>query len=197
MHVVPGLKAKRDIYHGQFQDDNSRSERFAYVNFDIVLVNLVRVFQPSTTRIVPCDMFYVTPMLLLFCVFILGLLIGAWDSMLWPIWGFRPFFANSGFIYLSNNVMTKWFWEMVTVSLPSNPQGNQYVMRGIIELFVRNWGFKAHVLPFQKYQSGAYLSHPTNTPRHIKLKPIFPTAEVGGLQACPRSPLLTRRRAPP
>lgn len=115
---LPGLKAKRTIYHGQFQDDNSRAERFA------------------------------------------------------------PFFANSGFIYLSNNVMTKWFWEMVTVSLPSNPQGNQYVMRGIIELFVRNWGFKAHVLPFQKYQSGAYLSHPTNTPRHIKLKPIFPSAEI-------------------
>ena len=40
---------------------------------------------------------------------------------------FAPFFANSGFLYLSNNVITRWFWETVTVSLPSNPQGNQYV----------------------------------------------------------------------
>ena len=57
--------------------------------------------------------------------------------------------------------------------------------------------FKAHVLPFQKYQSGAYLSHPTNTPKHILLKPIFPSAEVGRHRPPTAQPLPGHLFTPP
>ena len=33
-------------------------------NFDIILVHLTRDFPPSTTPLVPCDVFYLVPMLI-------------------------------------------------------------------------------------------------------------------------------------
>ena len=112
------LQAKRDFFHAQFQDDNSRQERFA------------------------------------------------------------PYFANTGFFYLTSVPRTRWFWEQVMTSIPNYPQGNQYVLSGVLELFTRRWEFKTRILPIEVYQSGAYLSHPTKTPARIRFKPIFPEAKV-------------------
>ena len=63
-----------------------RPSPFFSFNFALFLVHVTRVCQLSATPHAPCD--------ILIGVHPNRVVIGAWNSMLWPIWGFRPTFLD-------------------------------------------------------------------------------------------------------
>eukprot|EP00035_Acanthoeca_spectabilis_P006698 m.128023 g.128023 ORF g.128023 m.128023 type:complete len:602 (-) comp13618_c0_seq1:52-1857(-) len=79
---------------------------------------------------------------------------------------FAPFFANSGFYYLTNrhpgggHIVE--FWDQVTMSMAESQTGNQEVLNAILEYQVKNRAFKVRILPPEQFASGKYLGPPKN-----------------------------------
>mmetsp|Transcript_22020 Transcript_22020/g.66045 ORF Transcript_22020/g.66045 Transcript_22020/m.66045 type:complete len:383 (+) Transcript_22020:140-1288(+) len=75
---------------------------------------------------------------------------------------FAPFFANSGFYYLTNRHPGAGhiieFVDQVTMSMAESQTGNQEVLNAILEFQFKRRGFKLRILPSEKYASGKYIS---------------------------------------
>ena len=73
---------------------------------------------------------------------------------------FAPFFANTGFYYLRNNLQVAAFWDAVLYFGPYSfsYRSNQQTVNMVMEWYATRWGLSVKVLPWQLFPSGNRIS---------------------------------------